>query len=78
MWLVIAGGARLAGTGLAIGIAAALALTRLMRTLLFGVGERDPLTFAAAGLLPAIVSLAASVVPAVRAPRVDPVVSLRT
>ena len=78
VWLVIAGGARLAGAGLAIGIAAALALTRLMTTLLFDVGERDPLTFAAAGLLLAVVSLAASVVPTVRATRVDPVVALRT
>ena len=78
VWLVIAGGVRLAGAGLAIGIAAALALTRLMTTLLFDVGERDPLTFAAAGLLLAVVSLAASVVPAVRATRVDPVVALRT
>ena len=78
VWLVVAGGARLAGAGLAVGIAAALALTRLMTSLLFGVGARDPLTFAAAGLLLVVVSIAASIVPALRATRVDPVVALRS
>ena len=76
--LVLAHGARLTIVGLAIGTIAALALTRVMSTLLFGVGARDPMTFVGVALLLLTVSLAASFVPAHRATRVDPVVALRT
>jgi predicted permease len=76
--LVLAHGARLTLIGLAIGTMAALALTHVMSTLLFGVGARDPMTFVGVALLLLAVSLAASFVPAHRATRVDPVVALRT
>jgi putative ABC transport system permease protein len=76
--LVLAQGVRLTLIGLAIGTAAALALTRVMEALLFGIGARDPMTFAGVGVLLLGVSLVASLVPAYRATRVDPVVALRT
>jgi len=56
---------------------AAVGLTTLMPTLLFGIGEHDPASFAATGLLLVIVSLAASLVPALLSTRVDPVIALR-
>jgi ABC-type antimicrobial peptide transport system permease subunit len=56
---------------------ASLALTRLMTTLLFGIGSRDPITFGGVGVLLAIVSLLACYIPARRAMRVDPVDALR-
>jgi predicted permease len=75
--LVIRQGLILAGIGCAIGLAAALALGRVVQAFLYGVGASDPATFlAAAGLLSAI-ALIASAVPAVRAARVDPMTSLR-
>jgi putative ABC transport system permease protein len=75
---VLAHGARLAITGLAVGTLAALALTPLMSTLLFGIAPRDPMTFAGVTILLLIVSLTASFGPAHRATRVDPIVALRT
>ena len=76
--LVLAQGTRLAVIGLVAGTIAALALTRFMTALLFGVGARDPLTFAGVALLLLAVSLVASFIPAHRATRVDPVIALRT
>jgi putative ABC transport system permease protein len=76
--LVLAQGTRLTLIGLAVGTAAALALTRVMEALLFGIGARDPITFAGVGLLMLGVSLVASLVPAYRATRVNPQVALRT
>jgi putative ABC transport system permease protein len=67
----------LAGLGILAGVAGALALTRTMGSMLFGVGARDPLTLAATALLLGLVALAASWVPARRAVRVDPMVALR-
>ena len=76
--IVLGQGARLVIVGLAIGTLASLALTRMMTTLLFGIGTRDPMTFAAVGVLLAAVSLLACYIPARRAMRVDPVVALRS
>jgi putative ABC transport system permease protein len=75
--LVVGQGALLAGVGMTVGLAGAFALTRLMASLLFTVGARDPLTFAAAPLLLLLVALAACAVPALRATRVQPVTALR-
>jgi ABC-type antimicrobial peptide transport system permease subunit len=63
--------------GVVIGIAGAAALTRLMRTLLFGVSSTDVGTFGAVVALLAVVALAASMIPARRATRVDPLTALR-
>ena len=75
--LILGEGSRLAVVGVAVGIAASLAVTRLMSSLLFGVGATDPLTFVAVAVLLAVVALFASYVPARRAMRVDPIVALR-
>lgn len=75
--LIVGAGLRLAVPGLAIGVAAGLALTRLMRNLLFGVTPSDPWTIAGVAVLLTAVSLLASYLPARRAIRVDPVVALR-
>jgi putative ABC transport system permease protein len=75
--LVLDHGLLLTGVGLALGLAGAVALTRLMASLLFGVGARDPLTMVATGLALAVVATLASFIPARRALRVDPIVALR-
>jgi putative ABC transport system permease protein len=75
--LVIGQGMKLALTGLAIGLAAALALTRLMKSLLFSVSASDPLTFGSVSLLLLLVALLACWIPARRATRVDPLIALR-
>lgn len=67
----------LAIAGLIVGLGASLAMTRLARTLLFGVESSDPVSFAGAALLVLAAALFASFVPAWRASRVDPVVALR-
>jgi predicted permease len=75
--MVVRQGMMLALTGIFIGIAAALGLTRLMASLLYGVAPRDPLAITSVALLLIGVALAATYLPARRASRVDPVVSLR-
>jgi len=77
MRLVIGRGMKLALAGVAIGLAGALALTGLMKTLLFGVSANDPLTFGSIALLLALVALLACWIPARRATRVNPIVALR-
>jgi predicted permease len=75
--MVVWNGLRLAGTGVAIGIAGALSLTRLITSMLFGVRPTDPATFAGvAGALVAV-ALLATWAPAWRATQVDPVIALR-
>jgi putative ABC transport system permease protein len=67
----------LASAGLLVGVAAALALSRTMTTLLFDLSPTDPLTFAAVATTLATVAFLASYLPARRAARVDPMVALR-
>ncbi len=74
--LVLRQGATMALAGVALGIALALGLTRLMSSQLFGVTPHDPLTFAAVGLVLIAVALAACYLPARRAATVDPIVAL--
>ncbi len=76
--LVVRKGMALALGGVLIGLTAAFALTRLMRSLLFGVNSSDPATFVAISLLLAAVALLASYIPARRAARIDPMISLRS
>jgi hypothetical protein len=76
--LFLAHGLKLVAAGLVLGVAAALTLTRLMASLLFGVGPTDPLTYVAVSMLLGTVALVATWLPARRAARVDPVVALRT
>ena len=75
--LILGHGAKMALIGVAVGVVASLALTRLMANLLFGVSAYDPVTFLAVGCLLILVALAAAYIPARRAMRVDPVVALR-
>jgi predicted permease len=75
--LVIGRGMAVIFVGLALGLAGALALTRLISTMLFGVRPEDPLTYTAVALLLAAVALAACYFPAHRATQVDPLTALR-
>ena len=75
--MVIVSGMSLAAIGLVLGLVGALGLTRLLGTLLFGVGARDPLTLAASAAILAAVALLACYVPARRAAKMDPLAALR-
>jgi putative ABC transport system permease protein len=75
--MVLGQGARLAAMGIAIGLVAALGVTRLMARFLFGVRPTDPLTFAGVSLLLLGIALLACYLPARRAMRVDPMVALK-
>ncbi|WP_083682656.1 ABC transporter permease [Archangium sp. Cb G35] len=75
--MILRGGMRLAGLGVALGVAGALVLSRVMSSILYGVAPHDPLTFVAVAVVLLGVALVACLVPARRAMRVDPAVSLR-
>lgn len=75
--LVLAGGLKLVGLGVLLGLAGAFALTRVLQGLLFGVTPHDPLVFAGNALLLVMVAMAACALPALRATRVNPIVALR-
>jgi putative ABC transport system permease protein len=75
--MVVGDGMRLAAVGVALGIALAVGLTRLLGSVLFGVSPLDPGTFATMALFLAAVGLAACAIPARRASRTDPMLALR-
>lgn len=75
--LVLKQGMMLSGLGIGIGLAGAFALTRVMSSLLYGISSTDPITFVAIALILGIVALAACLIPARRATKVDPMIALR-
>jgi putative ABC transport system permease protein len=77
LWLVVAHGGRLTTVGIAVGLAGAFCLTRVLKNMLFGVAASDGVTFASAALVLGAVAVVASLIPALRAARVDPVTALR-
>jgi putative ABC transport system permease protein len=76
--LVLSRGMKMAIAGVAIGLVAAFGLTRLMRSMLFGVGPNDPLTFTGIALMLLLVALLATYLPAHRATKVNPLTALRS
>jgi putative ABC transport system permease protein len=76
--LVLKEAGMLAGLGVVLGVAAAFALTRVMASLLYGVGSTDPLTFVTVCLGLCVLALIAAYLPGRRATRIDPIVALRT
>jgi ABC-type antimicrobial peptide transport system permease subunit len=75
--MIVRHGMTLAFSGVAIGLTGAFLLTRLIRSLLFGVAVTDPVTFVGISVLLAFIALLASYIPARRAAQIDPMVSLR-
>jgi ABC-type antimicrobial peptide transport system permease subunit len=75
--MMVSRGMKLAATGLAIGLAGAVALTRLMASLLFGVSATDAVTFSLVTLFLGLIAFLASYIPALRATRLDPMIALR-
>jgi ABC-type antimicrobial peptide transport system permease subunit len=75
--LVVRESMTLVGVGIALGVLGALAVSRLLRGLLYGVEASDPSTFAVVPLVLVVVALAATWLPARRATRIDPVIALR-
>jgi len=77
MRMILGQGMAVIGVGLVLGLASAFALMRLLRSLLFGVGENDPVTFVVITLVLLLVALVACYIPARRATKVDPLTALR-
>jgi putative ABC transport system permease protein len=77
MGLILRRGVLLAVIGLVVGVGGSLGLTRLMESLLFGVGARDPFTMTLVAVVLALVAVLACYVPARRATKIDPLLALR-
>jgi putative ABC transport system permease protein len=77
LWMVAGHGLKLALIGVAVGVAGALASTRFLASMLYGVKPTDPFTFITVSLILIAVALAACYIPARRAAKVDPMVALR-
>jgi ABC-type antimicrobial peptide transport system permease subunit len=77
LMLVLGEGTKTALIGVGIGLGAALVLTRLMSSVLYGISATDPITFAGVAVILTAVALAACYIPARRAMRVDPIIALR-
>jgi len=77
LMLIVGRGAKLALAGVFAGLIGALLLTRLMTSLLYGIGSTDPFTYVSVGVLLIFVAVSASYIPARRAMQVDPMVALR-
>jgi putative ABC transport system permease protein len=75
--LVLGQGGRLVAAGVTTGVAGALVLTRVLRSMLFGVGSRDPFTFAGIVVFVALIAAVSCLLPARRATRIDPMTALR-
>lgn len=77
LWMVLTNAMMLVAVGVGIGLAAAFAVSRVVKGLLFGISATDPATFLGVTLVLTAVALVASSIPALRASRVDPLVALR-
>jgi putative ABC transport system permease protein len=75
--MILRWGFTVAGSGIAIGLVAAVALSPVLEALLFGVTSRDPVTYVVVAVALAIVSLLACYAPASRATKIDPLIALR-
>jgi len=76
-WMILGQGTRLLGIGLAIGLVAAFGLSRLLGSIVFGISATDPLTFIGVPIVFAAVAMLATMLPARRATRLDPAITLR-
>ena len=76
-WMVLARGLRLTAAGIAVGLILSTAATRFLASFLYGVDPMDPVAFLASALVWILIAMLASYVPARRAARVDPAISLR-
>ena len=76
--LVMRQGLTVAAIGVGLGVAGAFLVTRVLRNLIVGVGSGDPLTYVSVAVVLGLVAIAASAVPARRAARIDPAISLRS
>ena len=77
LWLVLKEGAKFSATGIALGLAGAFGMARLLSSQLYGISPLDPITYISVAIVVALVTLAACLVPARRAMQVDPLVALR-
>ena len=75
--MILAQGSRLASVGITVGLVAAFVFRKVVEQLLYGIETSDPLTFTMVPIVLVVVALAASLLPAMRATRVDPAVSMR-
>jgi ABC-type antimicrobial peptide transport system permease subunit len=75
--MVFGQGMKLVGLGMALGLIGAFVVTRLLGSLLYGVGTTDPMTFGGVAVLLALVALTACYIPAQRAMKIDPMIALR-